>query len=269
MNRKRSVARANQPRKQIPTIPSEITDQEWRAGIAHLAQDLSHVQDKPRHTAKIHTQVQDALSLYITAQQQGQDAAILYPEIAAHLRVCRECRTHYELTRALVESLAQSQPVARATNPTALSRPTLWRKVEFPASHAQSNKVRFIFNPKQLRAASLQAPATRSANQALSHLLLHDQFSFAGQSGVVQAWIYPLLDAPDTTELEIILDAPRKLLAQLRVSLASGKQNIPGRTTREKTTFRFPRTPFKNFSLELEYSPPNRMPAPKPRSKKK
>lgn len=270
MNRKRSAVRANQPRKQVQTISSELTEQEWRAGITRLAQDLHHGADKPRHTAIIHTQVQAALSLYIAAQQQGQDAAMLYPEIAAHLRLCETCRTHYELTLALVEALEKAQAPVRGKNAAIPSYPPLWRKIEFPASRTQKEKVRFVFNPQQIRDLSLHTPATRDANHVASHLLLHAHFSFAEQSGIVQAWFYPLLDAQDTAELQVILDAPRKLLAQLRVSLALGKQTIQGRTTREKTIFRIPRTAFvKHFSLELEYSPPNQMPAPKPRSKKK
>lgn len=270
MNRKRSAARANQPRKQNQTIPSEITTSEWRAGIARLAQDLSDSEKTAPRTAKIHDQVQAALPLYFAAQQQDQDADSIYPKIAAHLRVCQPCRAHYELTRALAESLEQSQAVAHGKNPAAPSYPSLWRKVEFPASHAQRNKVRFIFSPKLLRAASLQAPTTRSAQQVVSHLLIHDQFSFAGRSGIVQAWIYPLLDTPDTTELEIILDAPRKVLARLRVSLFAGKQKIQGQTRHGKAIFRIPHSLFtKNISLDLEYILPNQTPAPKPRSKKK
>lgn len=269
MNRKRSVARVKQSRKQVQVIPPEITAQELRAGIARLAQDLHRSEKTTRPTAKIHIQVQATLPPYIAAQQQGQDAAILYPEIATHLRVCQVCRTHYELTLALVESLEKPKAPARVNNPAALSYPTLWRKIEFPASRTQKDKVRFVFTPKQLRGLTLQAPATRSGNELSAHLFLYDQFAFAAQSVVVQAWLYPHSLPKNTLDLEVILEAPQRLVKELRVSLFSGKHKIQGQTKRGKTIFNITRAAFsKRVTLSIEritQDGANALPKPRPK----
>ncbi len=266
MTAKHSVAKRWR-KPQGKTLGRALNKTEWGNAIEQLACDLSRIEQTPKRPAKTHVQIQELLSAYLEVEQNGQPVKELYPYAARHLRECITCRIHYELMRGILEEMHQAVSLTTKSKPLATSDTFLWRKIEFPASRTEKEKIRFEIPPHLLYPHETGVPAFRGSVDTTGSLLVQDEFVLARQEICFQIWSLPV--SPNEIGLRLVLSAPASILKRVSVIMQWGRKTYACRFSKKQATLApFPaRLRAKNLTLTIELTPAATRPTRKTRDR--